>query len=176
MQAKKQPIKKEASTMRKTVAALTAGALITGGALVATAQTDDADTTDPKPPVVEMERGERISSFFGEMVAEGVISQDQADTMLAELESRHQDRVAEREERRAAFESAWEDDVLTRAELEELGADRILAEDGPFAEALGDDQITRDEFDAIHAELGPRHHRGPGRGPGFGGPGNGPDA
>ena len=46
--------------MRKTVAALTAGALITGGALVATAQTDDADTTDPKPPVVEMERGERM--------------------------------------------------------------------------------------------------------------------
>jgi hypothetical protein len=162
--------------MRKTVAALTAGALITGGAMVATAQTDDGETTDPKPPVVEMERGARISSFFGEMVTQGVISQDQADTMLAELESRHEARVAEREERREAFESAFEDDVLTVAELEELGADRILDEDGPFAEALDDGQITRDEFEAIHAELGPRHHRGPGRGLGIGGPGTGPDA
>lgn len=160
--------------MRKTVAALTAGALIAGGAMVATAQTD-ADTTDSDTPIVEMKRGERISSFFDDMVAEGVISDDQAETMLAELESRHAERVAERDERRAAFESAWEDDVLTVAELEELGADRILAEDSPFADALEDGELTRDEFEAIHAD-GPRHHRGPGRGLGFGGPGNGPDA
>jgi hypothetical protein len=150
--------------MRKTVAALTAGALIAGGAMVATAQTDDADTADNQPPIVEMKRGERIGSFFDEMVADGVISQDQADTMLAELESRHEARVAERQERREAFETAFEDDVLTVAELEELGADRILDEDGPFAEALSDGEITRDEFDAVRAELGPRHHRGPGRG------------
>lgn len=157
--------------MRKTVAALTAGALIAGGAMVATAQTDSTDTIDPNAPIVEMKRGERISSFFGEMVEQGVISQDQADTMLAELESRHEARVAEREERREAFESAFEDDVLTVAELEELGADRILDEDGPFAEALEDGELTRDEFEEIHAERGPRHHRGPGRGLGFGGPG-----
>ncbi len=157
--------------MRKTVAALTAGALIAGGAMVATAQTDSGDPVTPDAPIVEMKRGERISSFFGEMVTQGVISQDQADTMLAELESRHEGRVAEREERRAAFESAFEDDVLTVAELEELGADRILAEDGPFAEALEDGEITRDEFEAVHAELGPRHHRGPGGGFGSGGPG-----
>ena len=155
--------------MRKTVAALTAGALIAGGAMVATAQTDDADT---QPSIVQMERGDRISSFFDDMVAEGVISQDQADTMLAELEDRHEARVAERQERRDAFESAWEDDVLTVAELEELGADRILDEDGPFAEALDDGEITRDEFDAIRAEFGHRHHRGPGRGLGDGGAGN----
>ncbi len=157
--------------MRKTVAALTAGALIAGGAMVATAQTDNSDTVDPNAPIVEMKRGERIGSFFGDMVAEGVISQDQADTMLAELESRHEERVAERQERREAFESAFEDDVLTLAELEDLGADRILDEDGPFAEALEDGEITRDEFDAIRAEFGPRHHRGPGRGFGSGGPG-----
>jgi hypothetical protein len=158
--------------MRKTVAALTAGALIAGGAMVATAQTDDADTTDTNPPVVEMKRGDRISSFFGDMVGQGVISQDQADTMLAELESRHEERVAERQERREAFESAFEDDVLTVAELEELGADRILDEDGPFADALEDGEITRDEFEAIRAELGPRHHRGHGRGFGPGEAGN----
>ena len=158
--------------MRKTVAALTAGALIAGGAMVATAQTDTTDQVDPDVPIVEMKRGERISSFFDEMVADGVISQEQADTMLAELESRHEARVAERQERRAAFEAAFEDDVLTVAELEELGADRILDEDGPFAEALEDGQITRDEFEEIHAERGPRHHRGPGRGLGPDGPGN----
>lgn len=155
--------------MRKTVAALAVGALIAGGAMVATAQTDDTESPDPDAPVVEMKQGERISSFFDDMVAEGVISQDQADTMLAELESRHEERVAGREAQRAAFEAAWEDDVLTVAELEELGADRILAEDGPFAEALADGEITRDEFEAVHAEFGPRHHRrGPGRGLGIG--------
>lgn len=158
--------------MRKTVAALTAGALIAGGAMVATAQTDSTDPVDSDAPIVQMKKGERISSFFDEMVGQGVISQDQADTMLAELESRHEERVAERQERREAFESAFEDDVLTVAELEELGADRILDEDGPFAEALEDGEITRDEFEAIHAELGPRHHRGPGRGFGPGGAGN----
>lgn len=158
--------------MRKTVAALTAGALIAGGAMVATAQTDSTDQVEPDAPIVEMKRGERISSFFDEMVADGVISQEQADTMLAELEARHEERVAERQERRAAFEAAFEDDVLTVAELEELGADRILDEDGPFAEALEDGQITRDEFEAIHAERGPRHHRGPGGGLGPDGPGN----
>ena len=74
--------------MRKTVAALTAGALIAGGAMVATAQTDSSDPVAPDAPIVEMKRGERISSFFDDMVAQGVISQDQADTMLAELEER----------------------------------------------------------------------------------------
>jgi hypothetical protein len=141
--------------------------------MVATAQTDDAPEADA--PIVEMKRGERISSFFDDMVAEGVISQDQANTMLAELESRHEERVAERQERREAFESAFEDDVLTVAELEELGADRILDEDGPFAEALADGELTRDEFEAIHAELGPRHHRGPGPGGGLGPDGPGTD-
>jgi hypothetical protein len=158
--------------MRKTIAALAVGALIAGGAMVATAQTDDTDSPGTDAPVVEMERGERISSFFDDMVAEGVIDQDQADTMLAELESRHEERVAEREARRAAFEAAWEDDVLTVAELEELGADRILDQDGPFAEALADGEITRAEFEAVHAEFGPPHHRrGPGRGLGIGGAG-----
>lgn len=156
--------------MRKTVAALTAGALIAGGAMVATAQTEP-DATGTETSIVEMKRGERISSFFDDMVGEGVISEDQADAMLAEIESRHEERVADREQRRSAFESAWEDDVLTVAELEELGADRILAEDGPFAEVLEDGELTRDEFEAVHADLGPRHHRGPGRGLGFGGPG-----
>ena len=150
--------------MRKTVAALTAGALIAGGAMVATAQTDQADSAATDAPTVQMNRGERISSFFDEMVDQGVISQDQADSMLSELEARREARVAEREERREAFESAWEDDVLTVEELEELGADRILAEDGPFAEALEDGQITRDEFEEVRAEFGPRRHRGHGRG------------
>lgn len=150
--------------MRKTVAALTAGALIAGGAMVATAQTDSDDGAESDAPVVQMNRGERISSFLDDMVAQGVIDQDQADTMLAELEARREARVAERQERREAFESAWEDDVLTVAELEELGADRILDEDGPFAEALEDGEITRDEFQEVRSEFGPRRHRGPGLG------------
>lgn len=155
--------------MRKSVAALTAGALIIGGAAVASAQTDDTAPAENSPAVqLHERRAEHISDFFADMVGEGVISQDQADQMTAELENRAEARIAEREERKAAFEAAWEDDVLTLAEIEELGADRFLAEDGPFAEALADGELTRDEVETVRGEFGgPRGHRG---GPGgFGG-------
>lgn len=146
--------------MRKSIAALTAGALIAGGAMVATAQTEAPETSGDTTEQVRPARGARLSDFFSEMVTQGVISQDQADQLVAELESRATAHQAEREERRAAFEAAWEDDVLTAAEIEELGADRFLDEDGPFADALADGEISRDEFDAVKAELGPRGGRG----------------
>lgn len=146
--------------MRKTVATLAAGALILGGAAVATAQTD-TEPVDGDAVVGVHHPGTRIESFLSEMVDEGVISQDQADQLLAELASRAEERIARRAELRAAFEGAWNDGVLTLAEIEELGADWLLSDDGPFAEALEDGELTRAEFDAIRAELsGPRHHRG----------------
>ena len=157
--------------MRKSVAALTAGALIIGGAAVASAQTDDTAPTDDTPAVqLHERRGEHISEFFADMVEDGVISQDQADQMTAELETRAEERIAEREERKAAFDAAWDDGVLTLAEIEELGADRFLAEDGPFADALADGELTQEELEEARGEFGGRRgHRGGGPG-GFGGP------
>lgn len=160
--------------MRKTLVALVAGALILGGAAIAMAQTDET-TTDTSPPVAHMDRGDHLSEFLAEMVDEDVITQEQADTLISELESRFEARQAEREEHRALFEEAFSDDVLTVEELEEIGATRILDEDGPFAEALADGELTRAEFDAIHASMPLRdgHHRGGGfGGPGPFGPGN----
>ena len=154
--------------MRKSLVALIAGALIIGGAAIAMAQTDDS-TTETQPPLAEMERGEHLSLFLAEMVDENVITQEQADTLLSELQARFEARRADREEHRAQLEAAFADDILTVQELEDIGAYRILDADGPFAEALADGELTRAEFDAVHATMPPRgggHHGG-----GFGGPG-----
>ena len=154
--------------MRTSLVALIAGSMIIGGAAIAVAQTDDTPTgTTIESTVGERTRGGHLEGFFSDMVAEGVISQDQADTLTAELRERFEERRAAIAERREAFQAAWEDNVLTVAELEELGAGRILAEDGPFADALEDGELTRAEFEEIRREFprrGPGHHRF--RGPG----------
>ena len=152
--------------MRKSLAALTAGALIIGGAAVASAQTPDVVPNENAPAFAQaQQRGDHLSEFFGDMVDQGVISQDQADQMTAELQTRAETRLAERSEHRAAFEAAWEDGVLTLAEIEELGADRMLADDSPFVEALADGELTQAEFDEIRGDHQQgRGHGGPGRG------------
>lgn len=166
--------------MRKTLIALTAGAMILGGAAIAMAQTDDATTYPIQAMERDQDRDQDRTEYLADMVGQGVITQEQADTLAAEMQQRFELRRAEREQRRAearehkeGLEAAFSDDVLTVAELEELGAVRILDEDGPFAEALEDGELTRAEFDAIHETLpcgGPGGQRrgGPGGGPGSG--------
>lgn len=170
--------------MRRTLIALVAGAMILGGAAIAMAQTDDTTNDTATYPIQAMERDQDRdqdrTEYLADMVDQGVITQEQADTLAAEMQQRFELRRAERDQRRTlaqehkeGIESAFSDDVLTVAELEELGAQRILDEDGPFAEALADGELTRAEFDAIHetlpcAGLGGQRRGGPGGGPGAG--------
>ena len=155
--------------MRKTIMAVVAAAavLVVGGAIGAVAQEDDT-TTDDTAAEVELRPGHRHYHGFGgvlldEMVADGVIDQSTADDITAWLEERRAEARAEREERRAAFEEAWADDVLTLDEAEALGGPFADTEDGPLADAWADGQLTRDEVEEARAELGGRrgHHRGP---------------
>lgn len=151
------------ATMRKTIVAILAAAavLVIGGAIGAVAQTDETTTTTD---AVGHHRG--FGGLLDEMVADGVITDEQSTAIAEWLEARRTEMQAAREEARAAWETAWEDDVLTRDEAQALPfADRILAEDGPFAEAWADDQLTRDEFEAVKAEFPGRrrfgHHHAP---------------
>ncbi len=163
--------------MRKWIAVLAAGVLIIGGAAVATAQTDG---TEPAEPGFGGHRGDVLQEVLDELVTANTITQSQADAIVdaleakrAEFEAAREEMRAQHEEMRAAIEEAWSDDVLTQDEVADLPfADHLTDPDGPFAGAWSDGQLTREEFDAVRAELGPRPgprgHRGHGFGMGFG--------
>lgn len=157
--------------MRKTLMAMIAAiaVLVIGGSLGALAQTENTgDDAAQTKELVRPVRGHLFEGALDEMVADGVIDADQAIAITAWLENRRSELEDEREERRAAHEAAWADDVLTAEEAANLpSADRLLSEDGPFADAWEDGQLTREEFEAAKAEFGGRRglgHRGPGLG------------
>jgi len=156
--------------MRKTIMAMLAAAavLVIGGAIGAAAQTDDEPVSDTTVTETESRhvRGQLLEGVLDEMVADGVITDDQAIEIAEWLENKRTELAAQREEMRAALEAAWADDVLTTDEVADLPfADRLTAEDGPFAEAWEDGQLTREEFDAIKAEIGRRGFGHDRRGP-----------
>ena len=156
--------------MRKTLIAMIAAAavLVIGGSLGAVAQTGDATVEDDsiQEQTFGPLRGLLLDGVLDEMVADGVIDSEQATAITEWLQERRSERIEQRTERRAAHDAAWADGVLTLDEAAELpSADRLLAEDGPFAEAWEDGQLTRDEVDAVRSELGDGRgfgHRGRG--------------
>jgi hypothetical protein len=153
--------------MRKTLIAMLAAAavLVMGGALGATAQTG-ADASDENESAV-IERPLRVPMLervLDEMVEDGVIDADHATAIAEWLANRRAELHAARDEWRDAWTAAWEDGVLTADEAADLPfADRLLADDGPFAEAWEDGQLTREEFDSARPRLPARrglgHHR-----------------
>jgi hypothetical protein len=159
--------------MRKTLMAMiaAAGVLVIGGSLGALAQTDDTSYGDDSTQAEEMLRPVRshlLGGVLDEMVADGVIEAEQATAITEWLENRRSELQEQREARRSAHEAAWADGVLTSEEAANLpSADWLLSEDGPFAEAWDDGQLTRDEFESVRSELGDRRGFGP-RGPGMG--------
>lgn len=165
--------------MRKTIATLTAGAVILGGAAIAAAQDDAAD--DQAPPAVEWAhpRGDALEDVLDELVGNGTITQAQSDAISEALDARRDEMRALREERRAEMEalrdrmqSFLEDGVLTADELAQFPEGHPLVDpDGPAAEYLGDGQLTEDELAELRESFGPRRghgfgHHGRGFGPG----------
>lgn len=185
--------------MRRVLTILLAVALLVGGGVAfallgdsgaAVAQEDTIDKESPatEAPVestgAELERPERgavLSGVLADLVADGVITQDQADEITAALQARIEELRAEFRERRGELEfdgrrflrqfdlrELLEDGVIDSDELAELGEDHPFNDpDGPAAEYLDDGQLTQEELDELHAGFGPH---GSGRdGRGFGG-------
>ena len=108
---------------------------------------DDAESTKP-------DRSEAFDEVFEQLVADGVITEDQADTVQAALQAKAEElkaeREARREERRAQREqirSFLEDGVIDAGELAQLGSDHPLNDpDGPAAEYLDDGELTAEEL------------------------------
>ena len=137
--------------MRKGVILTLAGALVLGVGILASAQSSEP-TTESESEGKEHRRGKHgfVRDQIGrevlaELVEGGTITQAQMEAILAAFEAKKAELEAERSERVSQWKSFWEDGVLTADEIEQLPiSDKFLDEDGPFAEALQDGQITED--------------------------------
>ena len=158
--------------MRKGVILTLAGALVLGVGILASAQSSEP-TTESESEGKEHRRGDHgfVRDQIGrevlaDLVEDGTITQAQMDAILAAFEAKKAELEAERSERVSQWKSFWEDGVLTVDEIEQLPiSDKFLDEDGPFAEALQDGQITEDELGQIkedwgHRHKGHKHHHG----------------
>jgi hypothetical protein len=134
--------------MRTKIAALVVGGVLLGGAAVANAQ-EQTTTTTTATVGSGHHRGELAETVLADLVADGTITQVQADAIVAAFEAQR----AEMQENRTLLEGFWEDDVLTAEEIAQLNEpNRFTATDSPFAEALADGELTRDEVEAIRDE------------------------
>ena len=96
-----------------------------------------------------------LEQVLGDLVEDETITQDQSDAITTALENKRTQAREARQATRDQIDEFWEDDVLTSDEISQLpSADRITAPDGPFAEALEDGQITREEFEEIRSDHG----------------------
>lgn len=151
--------------MRKTIVAMLAAAavLVVGGAVGAIAQTDEA-TTETDTAVAEAaplgHKGERLAGLLDEMVDDGVITAEQAESITEWLQNKRAEIQAEREALRAAFDEAWSDGVLTEEEAAQFPFyERLQAVEDLWA----DGEVTQEEWDAFRDEFprrGPRHRFG----------------
>lgn len=166
--------------MRKVLASLlAAGLLVAGGvafALVqdapaATAQEttteDDTATTDDSADtsLERPRRGAIVAEVWEELIADGVVTAEQAETIQAAFQEKMAEIRAEFGDRgprhRFHFQlgQLLEDGVIDADELAELGEDHPLNDpDGPFADAAADGEITQEELEELRGSLG---FRGP---------------
>lgn len=145
--------------MRTKIAAVLISTVVLGGGAVAYAQ-DDVES--PQGAGVEWLRqlgGDILQGVLDDLVADGVITADQAEAIVAALEAKR-DELREGVE---LFRSFWEDGVLTSEEIAQLPTPNPFTDpQGELAEALEDGELTRAELEAIRGARG--QHRGELRG------------
>lgn len=166
--------------MRRILTVLVAGALLVSGGVAvalladpgsavaqegttstteAPVETDDSAATD----LVRPERGTILAGVLEDLVADGVITADQAEEITAAWQARIQELRTEFEARRGergfgghgdfGLRELLEDGVIDADELAELGPDHPLNDpDGPAAEFLDDGELTQDELTELHGE------------------------
>ncbi|MDH3190087.1 MAG: hypothetical protein OEM39_05525 [Acidimicrobiia bacterium] len=143
---------------QRVLAATVAGGLLIGASFVAAAVSSPAvaeaqeDTTTREARSVRFNPrpGALLEEVLADLVADGTISQEQADAITDALGTKAEELKAEKEELRELIAGFLEDDVITADELAQLPEDHIFNDlDGPFAEALADGELTKDEIASI---------------------------
>lgn len=163
--------------MRRILVVLVAAALLVGGGVAvallanqgsAIAQEDEPTTTQA-PAETEAEdtdiarpqRGMVLADVLEDLVADGVITGEQAEEITAAWQTRWEELRTEFEARRGerglgrhhdfGLRELLEDGVIDADELAELGPDHPFNDpDGPAAEYLEDGQLTQDELAELH--------------------------
>ena len=93
-----------------------------------------------------------LSEVLSDLVGDDTIKQEQADAILSAVGAKAEEFKAEREANRELIQSFLEDDVITSSELAQLPDYHPFNDsDGPFAEAVSDGELTRDEIRAIQS-------------------------
>lgn len=144
---------------RRVLAATVAGSLLVGAGFVtaslsnpgvASAQ-EDPESESPEGANVRasQDHGSNIEDVLSDLVADGTITQSQADAILEALAAKAEEFRSVAGELRELIEQFLEDDVITAQELEQL-PDVFPFNDLEkfFGDALDDGQITRDELAA----------------------------
>lgn len=175
--------------MKKFLAALAASGMLVAGGFAAAAistptaasaqeSTEEAPATTDDGTLERPDKGAILDEVFDSLIADGVITQDQADQIREALDAKREElREQFGDQRRSrgfrgggvGFGDLLEDGVIDAAELAELPDGHPLADpDGPLAEYLDDGQLTIEELEEHRAEFGgERQGRGGFRG--FGG-------
>ena len=158
--------------MRKIIISIAAvGVLVTGAFVASTIADGPASAQTGDAAETELHRGEPggiLEEVLDGLVEDGTLTQAQADAvkeaMLERREEIREEREERREERREIREMIaefLEDDVIDAGELAQLPEDHILRdEEGPFADALEDGEITRAEIREVRIRRHIREHRG----------------
>lgn len=155
--------------MKRILASIAAAGILAVGAFAAVsisasgaeAQVDDRPAETTVTDSAAEDRPTPFVDILDELVADGTLTQDQADAVLERFRAAWEEGADEREERRerrqahrrwhfkAQVERLLEDGVITADEIAELPDGHPFNDpDGPFAELLEDGQITQAEWDA----------------------------
>jgi len=154
--------------MKKLLTSIVAAGVLVSGAFVASTVTgsaaeavanDDAVTDRPLDRPARPEPGAILDEVLGGLVADGTLTEQQADAVKSALEAKCEDMKSERgdrrpgvrRERRGLLRGLLADGVITADEIAALPDDHPLKNgDGPLAELLeGDGEITRQELQAF---------------------------
>ena len=153
--------------MKKPIAILVGSAMLAVGGAAAALAAPEAPPSDISAGIVltadhGTTRPNALKDVLTDLVADGTITQAQADAVTGALETRHEELKAAREAARAQMQAFLEDGVITADELAQLPEDHPLRSLGSI---LDDGQITLDELRSLRgAGIGGRGHHGPGGG------------
>lgn len=93
-----------------------------------------------------------LEEVLGDLVTDGVITQEQADAITTAVEGKKEEMAEQRQQLKEQLKSFWEDDVLTTEEIEQLPFAQRILESEKLSEALEDGRITKEEMKELRSE------------------------